>query len=274
MLLNFFIYFFCSIGFCSDCLNNANSIQLDSALSIPYERVITLGGNCVTKAQVNFYFEKRYPGKSKDYTGGGYLFDWCVPTDLLLFVTSIRNSFEGVCDQSMKVINLPWNKAAVGPIDNYKIIFSHLFANHPTLTHNNPFEPAENRKLLDQEEFDLKFNDVFKKISYLKKKTFFNIASEKLNTLFVFSENQFVSGFDSNSIRLIRDAIYEKRRAYNFVLLIVFYSDYNFIDFENIIFRKIKPWSWPEWIQKGIPQWEELLDQFHFTPIPYQREEF
>lgn len=227
----------------------------------PFEKVITLGEGCGVKVQTNLYFSAKFPGKERNYTGGGYLFDYMVPANLGLLAEAISNRLEGCCDQSMVVREIYWARGAVPrlftPVDTrYDMHFSHLFDQHPVV------KGAEN---VTQASFNRYFPDILPKITYLKNKIIFN-AHRTLYIVWGAKSTKQQEFSEANIIKL-RDAISFLRRDDNFCLLVWSNKNLNFgnMNMKNILYKNGYYWGENPWTEL-TPGFAEIMDEFNFVP--------
>ncbi len=93
-------------------------------MDLTFERVISLGQKCLSKKQINEYFN---PGENplKSKSGKGDIFDWTIINDYTLLAECIENEFLGFFDKE----NLELKNYQAGDILNtrYNINIGHLF---------------------------------------------------------------------------------------------------------------------------------------------------
>ena len=79
-----------------------------------------------------------------------------------------------------------------------------------------------------------------------------------------------------STFTILKNAIHTQRPNNNFLLLILFTDIIKCEETKesNLTLKKIKKMNYKDWHSiSSKAQWEEVLDQFKFSPIPYERKE-
>lgn len=227
--------------------------------SLPFERVISLGDHCVTKYQINFYFENKYPRCVSDYTGGSYIFDWVAVMSIKRLSDACFHKLNGVCDMNMSMEG--------GLHDCYDIFYPHLFYGHPIVA-DYWYPAGMNRLPVDINSFNKYYKDVQNKIEYKKNK----FINNRHRTLYVF----YIDGIDSlkdfsyENMKRLRDSLLFLRGDSNFLLNVVSRHNFGYENSENLCFSIINAPHSDEYRPQLYlhPEWEKMFDRFAYSAMP------
>ncbi len=227
-----------------------------------FQGVVTLGDCCFPKIQLDLSLEKRFPGRSQIYSGGGNLFDYMIPRNLSLLADAIASGLTDSCPPTMVVRDFFFHKGLFTALDDkYDMHFLHLLDQHPA---------GINSHKLTQSLLDKYYPDIEPKITYLKTK----FTGNKKKSLYIVSGVHVVEGadlslieyFNTSTIRKLRDSIAAMRGDMNFSLLVIYNRNNNFKDEDNIFFRKIPFFT--DNIFTPNTDFQKILDEFTFLPCP------
>ena len=231
---------------------------------ITFERVIGIGSNCLTKAQINQYFVPGLPNRETK-KGHADLFDWMRVCDYYSFARLLNNGLSDFFEiedftshyetyGSLEVIDhktMLWNH-------KHNMIWRHLF------------DSEESQKLWsavrDGEMTPEKLKEVFPnlkgKLDYLKKKF---IAAKDKKTLYIISHYEMdgENPPDLDAITCVRDALAQIREGDCQFVLLFLPQEKKFDSFENIIVREAKNLK-SGWDGADSVRWKQILDEFKF----------
>lgn len=214
-----------------------------------YEKIISLGSACVTKIQINLYFN---PGENpkNNKSGDSYPFDWLHINDYDLFADAINEDFFKLEDFSTETI-LTGESAIINT--KYNMLWNHVFDDMNILRKIDDTYLKENFHLLKN------------KINYLTER--FHLA-KNFKTLYIISDvdydpKQFKNKPTFENLIKLRDSLVKYRNNNNFTLLYIGINT-NFESFENIIiWKNIYPYG--SIFDKTVNvDWKNILDKFKF----------
>ncbi|CAO4840330.1 MAG: hypothetical protein CNLJKLNK_00289 [Holosporales bacterium] len=224
----------------------------------PFERVITLGYNCVPKGHVNMYFNPEEKDARITKKSHADLFDWVLIHDYEKLAMAISKKMEDIFLEDELIFEKTQCKINKYSIWNkYDFQWLHLF-------HENIFPESSGFYESMLEEQKNTFNNLYpqlrEKVDYLCLK--FNEAKTKKTLYIISTPGDKVSLETLN--RLYESILYSRDNNANFEILYV----PQFSDKKDFAQVKIRPASiflqlWHGGIQD---QWKEILDQFKFAP--------
>ncbi len=220
-------------------------------LDTVFERVITLGQDCVSKGHINAFFNPEQTDARLTKKGHADLFDWMQIQDYNLFAKAIESKLSDFFDRD----DLEIKPAYVVTLYNnkYKMRWWHLFDGAYI---KNSFKDIS---VLTEEKLNDLFPLIKRKIDYLKNKF---LEAKYKKTLYVISTPNV--GFDLKTILDLRDSI-EKSRDNDKNFFILFVPQIKtFESTENILVRTSDQYL-QLWHQ-GSDQlrWNEILSEFKF----------
>lgn len=210
------------------------------------ERVVGLGGWCLTKAQINGYFAPMDPiNISKK--GHGDLFDWMFIYDYKLFTDALEHKLDDFFEK-----------------DDLKIIYgnelyntkNHMRWNHITQNHDPLLsETVQNDKLLTEY-----FPTIKNKLNYLKDRF---ISAKSYNTLYIISLPPYFNPLTLENLISVRNGLTTIREGdNNFTLLMVTHFK-TFDGVDNIIVREAEMLG-ESWNEGDSQRWKDILDEFKY----------
>ncbi len=231
-----------------------------------FERVIGIGSNCLTKAQINQYFVPGSPNRETK-KGQADLFDWMRVCDYYSFARSLSN---GLSD-FFEIEDFTSHYETYGSpkvVDHKTMFWNHK---HNTIW-RHLFDSEESQKLWsavrDGEMTPEKLKEVFTpirgKLDYLKKKF---IAAKDKKTLYIISHYEMdgENPPDLGAITCVRDALVQIREGDGQFVLLFLPQEKKFDSFENIIVREAKNLK-SGWDGGDSARWKQILDEFKFIP--------
>lgn len=223
-------------------------------LDTPFERVIGLGKNCLTKAQINLLFNpSSYHFTTKK--GQADLFDWLSIENYDLFSRALENKLKHFFERDDFIIT---NNSHYNLIDKEcGIRWVHLLAGY--LTQNVAPELREDPNFL-LNLFRVNYEKEKEKIDHLKTK--FLKAKDK-KTLYIISRNP---PLPKESIIKVRDALAVVRDGNQDFILLLVTQNPGYSDFENIIIREAKNVMPHSHVEPNVSYWAEVFKGMKFTP--------
>ena len=229
-----------------------------ATLDTVYGRVITLGSFCLTKGQINAYFEPTSPWM-KTKKGHADLFDWLWIPDYRKFAQALENHLEDFFERKDFdiIISTQTPNIEIGN-RKYEMFWNHLFETY-TGTYNE-----RNRTIdkLTEEILDREFPSIYEKINYLKKKF---IGAKQHSTLYIITGKIGGVELDLDTLLQVRNALTTIRDGNKHFCLLYVSENPLCENTENIIVRTAKSLG-PRWNQADPVRWREILDEFKFTP--------
>ena len=224
-----------------------------ATLDTVFERVIGLGRNCLTKGQINLFFN---PQNSQFQTKSGKadLFDWMEIFDYDLFLKALSNKFENF----FKKEDFAINGSSHYELRDLKhgIRWVHILEKYLESTPKEHKCDPEYLLSVFYENFDQEKA----KIDYLVPR-FINAKSKK--TLYVISYSPILP---HETLINIRNALIDIRDGDTQFALLFVSENQGQENFENIIMREASNVN-SGWEVKPDPvRWGEILSEFKFTP--------
>ena len=226
----------------------------DYQREFPYERFISLGNSCLTRHQIDYHLEMRF-GLTKDFFGGGQLFDWVLVEDYHLLAEAFEKNLKRFFEKSDLAYDFDPVYPKVYNTKN-KIYWSHLFS-------RKSFEALVDNAI--ETEFELRNQ----KITYLSEKF---KALKNYRCLYIISEYQpkfFLSPLEMKKMLIhVRNGLEYMRGNRNFSLLFCclnpFYKQ-EIKDFENIYIRILNRNPEEPVGYQDSASWDPILYEFPFT---------
>lgn len=233
---------------------------------IVYDRVIGIGANCLTKAQINQYFAPDLPARETK-KGHADLFDWMRICDYYSFAKSLGN---GLSD-FFEIEDFTSHYETYGSphvVDHKTMLWNHK---HNTIW-RHLFDSEESKKLwsakthgpLTPEKLKEIFPKIKEKLNYLKKKF---IAAKDTKTLYIIAHYAVGAETppDLNALICVREALKEIRGGDTHFTILFIPQSKEFDGVENIIVREAKNFK-SEWDGGDSLRWKKILDEFKFAP--------
>ena len=225
-----------------------------ATLDTVFERVIGLGNMCMTKKQINQFFNPSSSDDRNTKKGHADLFDWVAISDYKLFAQLLSNQlndfFKSPDDFELKNTL----SRGVNIIDaKYKMYWPHL------LEHGDIWSPEKHGELTT-EKFRTIYPQIKQKLDYLKEKF---IQAKDKKTLYVFT----VIRQDLETLVHLRNSLVEIRNGNKQFILLCIPHKQTFESFENIFVREAQHLDRVALWERGDPvRWGEILSEFKFTP--------
>lgn len=218
---------------------------------IVFERVITLGQNCIPKGHVNAFFNPSQIDSRKTKKGQADLFDWMTIDDYDLFAKTALNKLDDFFEQQDFKIVHTWCELLVNK--KYNMGWWHLF--------HSEFEGLnEDFTNVTEEKLNKVFPLIKGKINYLKEKF---ISAKDKKTLYIISTAG--SGPCKSTITNIRNALTVARDNNKEFAILFVPQVQTYTSFENIIVRESKQFL-QLWHGGNQIRWNEILSEFKFSP--------
>ncbi len=231
----------------------------------PFERVIAIGSNCLTKGQINGYFAPELPPRETK-SGHADLFDWMRICDYYSFAAVLSKGLTDYFELEDFTIHyetygsphLVDHKAMLWNHKN-NMIWRHLFDSAAgkalwSAERDGELTPAKLEEILPQ---------IKTKLDHLKEK--FITAKDK-KTLYIISHYE-VDGEtppDLNALKEVRDALTAIRGGNTCFTLLFLPQEQKFDGVENIIVCEAKNLK-SGWDGGDSARWKEILDAFRFS---------
>jgi hypothetical protein len=233
-----------------------NQSLVEVVLTPEIEDVVSIGGCCLTKREINRYFA---PGVNyiETKSGHGHFFDWTGIFDYKMLASIIRTKLSGVFD-----------------IENLEIAPRYSVGGHPYPVIINTVYRLRWKHLLEAKEYGTKYScyDLKKKefanlypklktkMDYLTKK-FIDLKSKQ--TLYVLAN--IYAPFTQDALVELRDALIECRDGDRRFSMLVMTDTPNIESFDNVIVREAKNIE-QKWNGSNPDQWRLVLNEFSFIP--------
>ena len=224
-----------------------------ATLDTVFERIITLGSDCLPKGQINKFFvpERKFNDTKK---GHGDLFDWMLMENYNLLAEALENNLTDFFEREDLSITTFY------PVSTkYEMHWLHMFheANERAgWISRMPHDKKSQVDFLDQE-----FPKVKEKMNYLRDKF---ISAKDKKTLYVIHEKKNL--IERETLSHLRDSLKSIRQENKDFAILFVTTRERFSSFDNILVRestKVMPGGWDH----GDPvRWREILDEFKFTP--------
>lgn len=251
--------------------NAQSAAELQRSLSTPaFKRVITLGDCCMPKMQIDGYFANR--PNPKAITGGGYLFDWCVPANLGLLADAIDAGLTDILTADTPVVPTPWEKDGFAPYsEKYDVRFNHLFDKSEKVKHRAA-EAGEGRELLSDAVYAANYAEVESKVDHLKSK----LQNTRERTLYVIQgvtpyfgrELSKKEHFTHANVQKLQSALRKMRGNSDFTLVVMdMTADSDIHEDTGIVHVKMPTVDFGQLFQRqdrSVPEYKQLLDRFAF----------
>ncbi len=233
--------------------------------NIPFEQIVTIGSNCLTKFRILSYLKKSSQSQEsqKQIENPNHLFDWFVPLNYTLFGEALLNDFNDSFDPDvLKVGKFP-GMGAILVNPKYGFIFNHAFDGIDEVS------SYDNHKLLTTESFHKYFYLIKDKYDHLKKNSRKAFMNNKRTVYIVYacSSPSKINGQKQIDFVNLMHSIKSKRDQ-NFLLIVLVSSnilsvnnyEFDIVIEDNLIFHEIKLFSFNQWHSKeSIKQWDDIL---------------
>lgn len=229
-----------------------------ATLDTIYERVIGLGRNCLTKAQINLYFDRLIEDQSKwekVKPGQADIFDWMEITNYDLFAQALSNKLENFFEKDDFAVTEPSHYELRNL--RYEMRWVYILSKYLK-------EIAEDKKNDPEsllETFLCHYEDEKTKINYLKEKF---IRAKAKKTLYIISCVPMPS---LETLIKVRDGLTIIRdEDKQFSLLVVSNdNDQETQNFENIIIRKASNVNASWKVEPDPLCWESIFSELKFS---------
>jgi hypothetical protein len=241
----------------SSILASSETPKLDS-----YERVISLGHNCIVRNQLNLFF-KSFEDEGKRILRGGQLFDWLMIHDLKLMTDCINRKFVDIFDKvDLSIEDAPWCKDYKTVRNHkYKMTWNHLYDHENVALY--PSKVSEGTPLLDEEIFSQTYTAKREKIQCLSEK-FKDAKNQKTLYILAYTGADTTVEASFDEVKNLRDSLINIRDGdMNFTLLYVPLLK-RFEGTENIIVEE-SPYTGEHWWWGNSENWTRILSDFLYN---------
>jgi len=217
-----------------------------------FERVISIGKNCLTKAQINLYFDPRHlewPTKS----GKSDIFDWAAIPNYQLLTSALTHRLEGFYER-----------------EDFYMIANNIYGltnkrNGVRWVHTlKKYEDQIPKDKIDDGEFLLSvfhehFEEEYSKAMKLKDRF---LRAEHKKTLYIISH---APGISLEQLLQLRDALLIARNQNKQFAILYVSKNQGTADFENIFMREAKNVSEDTKLTLDPDCWRAIFSEFNFT---------
>ncbi len=238
-----------SIAETQDCYGTLDTV---------YERVIGLGKNCLTKAQINLFFNPQGDHFSTK-PGQADLLDWVSIEDYSLLIESLEKGFDNFFQKESFKVTIPSHFHLTDT--NCGVRWVHLLSNYiQSVPENSKNDPNFLLQTFQEKAYDQEKS----KIDYLKKKF---INAKNKNTIYILSKEP---ALPWETVLKLRNALTILREGNkNFMMLLVSQQKI-YDDFENIIVRHTSNVNETYLVEPDQAAWSSIFKEFKFSPTLWQ----
>lgn len=230
---------------------------LHNYLSEPFNYIVTMGMDCLTKIKVLAFVKNRL-----NLEICNHLFDWMVPLNYTAFGKAIENNFDDVF--GLDYLNVTFYQGFnVLKNEKYEFCFNHAFEGFNEVSHN---PKASN--ILTNESFHKYFYLIESKFNHLVENSKKAVTTAK-KTLYLVNAVSYRQGSVKPEDFLYFFRSIKSKRNNNFLLLVLIsekiakmYSfKFDTIIEGNLIFHMMNEYTYGLWnSESSNRQWKEILD--------------
>lgn len=214
--------------------------------STSFDRVVTIGRYCLTKREINLYFNPDQPDYKQTRSGFADLFDWMIIKSYVLFAEALRRNL----NDFFELEDFRVRRQKPFPVvqnTKYSMIWNHLFHKKQITGKFTIGDFAEN------------FCEIKEKIEHLKERF---IQARTKKTLYIIAQKD--RALCRETLVLLRDSLTAIRQGNTDFMLLTIFEEKPCESFENIVVRE-DPNLMTSWQERGCrSSWKEILDEFRF----------